>query len=215
MEKIKVSIVEDNNDLRMALEQIVSMDERFEFVKSYPSGESAVTYIPEDTTDVVLMDINLGGISGIEAVSIIKEKCPNIKFMMCTIYEDDVKIFEALRAGANAYILKKTAPKKLLEAIEDLHNGGAPMSAQIAAKVVLAFQTQNFKPANPQNEAAIKMLSTREVEILGRLSKGLLYKEIAAELFISQETVRKHVYNIYDKLHVNNRVEAINMFLNR
>jgi DNA-binding NarL/FixJ family response regulator len=214
MEKIKVSIIEDKSDLRTALEQIISMSETCMLKSSYISGEDAIVYLPIDEPDVVLMDINLGGISGIEAVVELKKTAPLIKFMMCTVYEDDEKIFDALRAGASGYILKKTPPSKLLEAIIELQNGGAPMSSQIAAKVVMAFQSEKQQPSAQQN-ASVKSLSNREREILDQLSKGLLYKEIAAELFISQETVRKHVYNIYEKLHVNNRIEAVNMFLGR
>ena len=135
--------------------------------------------------------------------------------MMCTVYEEDEKIFEALTAGANGYILKKTAPGKLLDAIKELYEGGAPMSSQIARKVVAAFQKRPVLETNIGNATqgkSISILSNRENEILQLLAKGLLYKEIAAHIFISQETVRKHVYHIYEKLHVNNRVEAINKF---
>jgi DNA-binding NarL/FixJ family response regulator len=214
MNKIRVSIVEDKADLRIALEQIIKLNNEFEFVESYSNGEAAVTYLPEKPTDIVLMDINLGGISGIEAVQHLKKTTTDVKFMMCTVYEEDDKIFDALRAGASGYILKKTPPLQLLDAIKELYNGGAPMSSQIAAKVVMAFQN-NKELGTEQNTAALDVLSAREKEILLNLSKGLLYKEIAALLFISQETVRKHVYHIYEKLHVNNRIEAVNIFLGR
>jgi DNA-binding NarL/FixJ family response regulator len=147
---------------------------------------------------------------GIECVKRIKGNYPDILFMMCTVYEEDEKIFEALAAGANGYILKKTSPSKLLEAIHELYEGGAPMSSQIARKVVNAFQKM---PGS--SNAQIDKLSAREAEILEHLAKGLLYKEIAAQLNIAQETVRKHVYHIYEKLHVNNRVEAVNKFYGR
>jgi len=134
--------------------------------------------------------------------------------MMCTVYEEDEKIFKALSAGASGYILKKTAPAKLLEAIRELNEGGAPMSSQIARKVVAAFQKQLVvKPG--VSETNIAFLSNREKEILELLSRGLMYKEIAAALFISQETVRKHVYHVYEKLHVSNRVEAVNKYYGR
>jgi len=128
--------------------------------------------------------------------------------MMCTVYEENEKIFEALRAGASGYILKKTAPARMLEAIKELYQGGSPMSSEIARKVVAAFQQKS-------EDQEIKSLSTREKEILELLSKGLMYKEIAAELFLSLETVRKHVYHIYEKLHVANRVAAVNKFYGR
>jgi DNA-binding NarL/FixJ family response regulator len=131
---------------------------------------------------------------------------------MCTVYEEDEKIFEALNAGASGYILKKTAPNKLLEAIRELYQGGAPMSSQIARKVVAAFQN---KPVMGTNGSDLAVLSPREKEILELLSRGLMYKEIAATLFIGQETVRKHVYHVYEKLHVSNRVEAVNKYYGR
>jgi DNA-binding NarL/FixJ family response regulator len=215
MMTIKVSIVEDKTDLRLALEQIISMSSECVHLSSYISGEDAMVGLIKDMPDVVLMDINLGGISGIECVKEIKKIEPGIKHMMCTIYEEDEKIFEALRAGASGYILKKTPPLKLLEAIKELYNGGAPMSSQIAAKVVLAFQNEQQKVEQPISNVSVNLLSNREREIIEQLSKGFLYKEIAGHLFISQETVRKHVYNIYEKLHVNNRIEAVNMFLGR
>ena len=136
-----------------------------------------------------------------------------ILFMMCTIYEDDEQIFEALSAGASGYILKKTPPAKLLEGIVELIEGGSPMSSQIARKVVAAFQ--NKKPSQQANELKLDILSRREKEILEMLSKGMLYKEIADNMFISIETVRKHVYHIYEKLHVDNRVQAVNKYFGR
>jgi DNA-binding NarL/FixJ family response regulator len=160
------------------------------------------------------MDINLGsGETGIDCVRELKPIMPSTNFMMCTVYEEDEKIFEALNAGASGYILKKTAPGKLLEAIRELYQGGAPMSSQIARKVVAVFQKHTTAPGTSENDLAT--LSNREKEILELLSRGLMYKEIAAALFISQETVRKHVYHVYEKLHVGNRVEAVNKFYGR
>jgi DNA-binding NarL/FixJ family response regulator len=146
----------------------------------------------------------------------LKPENPEVLFMMCTVYEDDEKIYQALTAGASGYILTKTAPGKLLDAIQELYEGGAPMSSQIARKVVAAFRSKNADLV-PESQSAkeIRVLSNREKEILELLSKGFLYKEIAASLFISPETVRKHVYHIYEKLHVNNRVEAVNKFFGR
>ncbi|MEK7225528.1 MAG: response regulator transcription factor, partial [Bacteroidota bacterium] len=141
-----------------------------------------------------------------------KPRIPAINFMMCTVYEEDEKIFEALSAGASGYILKKTNPARLLEAIRELYEGGAPMSSQIARKVVAAFRQQSDHSNEQQN---LDMLTTREKEILEFLSRGLMYKEIASQLFLSPETVRKHVYHIYEKLHVNNRVAAVNKFYGR
>lgn len=211
MTEISVCIVEDNKDIRLALEQIVSMSEGYRMTGSFPDGESAVAGLPIIHPQVVLMDINLGGMSGIEVVRQLKPRLPDMLFMMCTVYEEDEQIFEALSAGANGYILKKTAPARLLESIRELFEGGAPMSSQIARKVVAAFSSKNQKATSRQ----LDTLSNRESEILELLAKGLLYKEIAHQLGISQETVRKHVYHIYEKLHVNNRVEAVNKYFGR
>lgn len=205
---IAVAIVEDNNDIRVALEQIVALTDEYRLVCSCSSGEEAVDKLPSSKADVVLMDIQLGGMNGIEVVRKLKAQHPSMQFMMCTIYEDDEKIFDALRAGASGYIIKKTAPAKMLSAIKELYLGGAPMSSQIARKVVTAFSPKT--PSSPEQQ--LDVLSNREMEILEMLSKGLVYKEIADQLSISSETVRKHVYNIYNKLHVSNRVEAVNKF---
>ena len=207
---ISVCIVEDNKDILQALEQIIMMAEGYELLGSFTSAEDALVGIPMLHPNVVLMDINLGKMNGIECVRRIKPQHPDILFMMCTVYEEDEKIFEALAAGANGYILKKTTPSKMLEAIKELYEGGAPMSSQIARKVVNAFQK-----VPDGSHAQIDTLSNREAEILELLSKGLLYKEIASQLFIAQETVRKHVYHIYEKLHVNNRIEAVNKYFGR
>ncbi|HMI78860.1 MAG TPA: response regulator transcription factor [Ferruginibacter sp.] len=209
---IPVAIVEDNNDIRLALEQIIESDSDYTLAGSCISGEEALVKLPILNPKVVLMDIGLGGISGIEVVRELKTSYPEILFMMCTIYDEDEKIFEALSAGASGYILKKTSPAKLLEGIKELIEGGAPMSSQIARKVVAAFQN---KPTTTSVGSALDVLSKRENEILEMLSTGLLYKEISDKLTISSETVRKHVYHIYEKLHVSNRIEAVNKFFGR
>jgi DNA-binding NarL/FixJ family response regulator len=208
-----VAIVEDNNDIRQALEQIIESSDDFTLAGSCTTGEEALEKLPLLNPKVVLMDIGLGdGMNGIEVVRELKEQNPEILFMMCTIYEEDEKIFEALRAGASGYILKKTQPAKLLEGITELIQGGAPMSSQIASKVVAAFQN---KSVNTSVGASLDVLSKRENAILEMLSTGLLYKEISDKLFITTETVRKHVYHIYEKLHVTNRVEAVNKYFGR
>lgn len=212
MTKIPVAIVEDNNDIRLALEQIIESSEEYSLAGSCISGEDALIQLPVFEPKVVLMDIGLGGISGIEVVRELKATHPGILFMMCTIYDEDEKIFEALSAGASGYILKKTSPAKLLEGIKELVEGGAPMSSQIARKVVDVFQK---KPAAATTESALDVLSRREREILEMLSTGLLYKEISEKLSISAETVRKHLYHVYEKLHVSNRIEAVNKFFGR
>jgi DNA-binding NarL/FixJ family response regulator len=211
---IPVAIVEDNNDIRQALEQIIETADGYKLCGSCISGEDALKKLPRMHPKVVLMDIHLGGMTGIEVVKELKVSHPEILFMMCTIYEEDEKIFEALSAGASGYILKKTAPQKMLDAIRELYEGGSPMSSQIARKVVAAFQHKPVAPANSPDDS-LDRLSKRELMILEHLAKGLLYKEISELLFISQETVRKHVYHVYEKLHVNNRVEAVNKFYGR
>lgn len=213
---ISVVIVEDNHDIRQALEQIIGMDDGFKLVGSCVNGEEAMIRIPKLNPDIVLIDINLGGISGIECVRSLKERYPEMLFMMCTVLEENDKIFEALTAGASGYILKKTAPAKLLEAIRELSEGGAPMSSQIARKIVSAFQDKSIDHTPySTNTDSLDLLSKREKEILEFLAKGLLYKEIAEQILISAETVKKHVYHIYEKLHVTNRIEAVNRYYGR
>jgi DNA-binding NarL/FixJ family response regulator len=213
MKEITVCIVDDVSELRQALEEIVSSVDGYKCIGTMSNVSEALTRIPLLKPDVVLMDINLGeSESGIDCVRELKPITPATNYMMCTVYEDDEKIFEALSAGASGYILKKTEPQKLLEAIKELHEGGAPMSSQIARKVVFAFRD---KPFTAHHSPGIEQLSHREKQILEELSRGLMYKEIANVLFISPETVRKHVYHIYEKLHVTNRVEAVNKYFGR
>lgn len=215
MRQISVFIVDDNKELRNALEEIVTMSEGYRCAGTVGSAEDAVIQIPILKPDVVLMDINLGTEeSGIDVVRVLKPRIPDTNFMICTVYEEDEKIFEALSAGASGYILKKTPPGRMLEAIRELYEGGAPMSSQIARKVVAAFQQQQTQHSATETEK-LNMLTNREMEILELLSRGLMYKEIASQTFLSPETVRKHVYHIYEKLHVTNRVAAVNKFYGR
>ncbi|HUR66905.1 MAG TPA: response regulator transcription factor [Chitinophagaceae bacterium] len=216
MREISVCVVDDNRELRNALEEIVTMSEGYKCTGTMGTAEDAINQIPLLQPDVVLMDINLGSAeSGIDVVRQLKPRIPGTNFMMCTVYEENEKIFEALSAGASGYILKKTDPARMLEAIRELYEGGAPMSSQIARKVVAAFQqqAQTFGDASPAED--LDVLTNREKEILELLSKGLMYKEIAAQIFLSPETVRKHVYHVYEKLHVTNRVAAVNKFYGR
>ena len=213
MKEISVCIVDDNRELRNALEEIITMSEGYLSIGTIGTAEDAINQLPILQPEVVLMDINLGTEqSGIDVVRVLKPQMPDTNFMMCTVYEEDDKIFQALSAGASGYILKKTDPARMLEAIRELYEGGAPMSSQIARKVVVAFRQQTVSNTEGEN---LDMLSNREKEILELLSRGLMYKEIASQLFLSQETVRKHVYHIYEKLHVNNRVAAVNKFYGR
>jgi len=206
---IQIAIVEDTDVIREGLAVLINGSEGFHCVATYASAEAALEELPELAPDVVLMDIELPGLSGIECMRILKAQSPQMQIMMLTVYEDDEKIYNSLVAGATSYILKKTPPAKLLEAIQDLYNGGSPMSPQIARKVVQAFQ-QMRKPTQPLAE-----LSKREHEVLSTLVKGFPYKEIAEQLHISIETVRTHLRNIYEKLHVRNRTEAVLKYLQK
>ncbi|MEO7923055.1 MAG: response regulator transcription factor [Chitinophagaceae bacterium] len=216
MKQISVCIVDDNKELRNALEEIISMSDGYKCMGTIGTAEDAVIQIPILRPDVVLMDINLGSTeTGIDVVRMLKPRIPDTNFMMCTVYEEDEKIFEALSAGASGYILKKTDPARMLESIRELYEGGAPMSSQIARKVVAAFRQQQNRNTTNTDSEVLDILTNREKEILELLSKGLMYKEIASQTFLSPETVRKHVYHIYEKLHVSNRVAAVNKFYGR
>lgn len=201
---INVAIVEDDNDIRKGLCNLLGLMDEIYCINSYSKAEDFIKDIENLQVDVVMMDINLPLMSGIECVKVLKEKNPQVQFLMCTAYEDSDKIFDSLCAGATGYILKSTTKEKLEEAIKEIYNGGSPMSTQIARKVVTSFQRELTK-----NEH-LEKLSQREKEILELLTKGYRYKEIASDLFISTETVRTHIRNIYEKLQVQSRTEAIN-----
>ncbi len=201
---IKVAIVEDNTELRKLLSEVLDASEGITCVATFSSGTAFVKVAEKLDVDVILMDINMPGINGIDAIAKIKPLRPEIQFMICTIYEDDDKIFQSILAGATGYILKKTPADKIVESIHDIYNGGSPMSVQIARKVLDSYQAKS-RPAS-----ALEGLSLRERELLTFLADGYRYKEIADKMFISLDTVRKHIHNIYSKLHVNSRVEALN-----
>jgi DNA-binding NarL/FixJ family response regulator len=208
--KPTIAIVEDNEDLLEAMILMLEATQRYLVVGNFKNAEEAIVEIPLLTPNVVLMDINLPKLTGIECVSRLKRECPNTLFVMCTSYEDEDKIFKSLEAGASGYILKTDGPTKIISALEDLFEGGSPMSASIARKVVSSF-SKFSRRAN----AEMKLLTEREVEILDLIAKGNLNKEVSEKLFISLGTVKKHVQNIYEKLHVNTRVEAVNKYLSR
>jgi len=201
---ISIAIVEDLDEVRDGLKNFISLSTDFIIVGAYKTGEEACTQLPGVAADIVIMDINLPGINGIECIRQVKDKRPYTQFMMFTVYENDEKVFEALKAGASGYLLKNTGLLQIVESVKELYEGGSPMSANIARKLVNAFH-QSSKDTSP-----IDILSNRENEILQLLAKGLLYKEIADQLQISTGTVRQHIHNIYEKLHVQNRTEAIN-----
>jgi len=202
--KIKVVIVEDDREMREGLESIVRFHPAMECLATYPSAEEALEYISSNIPDIVLMDIHLPGISGIECVKQLRPLLPSTQFMMCTVYEDNENVFDSLCAGATGYLLKNSPPGMITDAIIDLYHGGSPMSSTIARKVIKAF-----RPVTQQNPD-IENLTRREREMLDLLAKGYRYKEIADKLFISFETVRTHIHNIYEKLHVQSRTEALN-----
>jgi DNA-binding NarL/FixJ family response regulator len=206
---ISVSIVEDVKEIREGLCALINGSEDFKCVSSFSNAESALKNIIDDKPDVVLMDIGLPGMSGVDCIRRLKSKKPELQIIMLTVYEDNDHIFNALVAGASGYLIKKTPPAKLLEAIQDVYNGGSPMSGQIARKVISTFQSMNKSSDETEN------LSHREQEILSYLAKGFRYKEIAEKLFISIETVRTHLRNIYEKLHVRSRTEAVLKYLNK
>ena len=203
-DQIKVSLVEDTDDIRNALRVLIDGSPGFECVHVYADAEEALQDMSSKDIDIVLMDIGLPGMDGIECMKILKPEMPKAQFMMCTVYDDDDHIFNALRTGASGYILKRTSPAQILEAIHDLHEGGSPMSSEIARRVVESMHKSK------KHAEVVDLLTPRENEILDFLARGYLYKEIAAELFISKETVKKHIHSIYDKLHVQNRTEALN-----
>jgi DNA-binding NarL/FixJ family response regulator len=205
---IRVSIVEDLAEVREGLVDLVQSDEELSMVSSFKDAESAAEKLPLLKADIVLMDINLPGMSGIDCIRFIKEKCPGTQFLMFTVYENDDKVLEALQAGATGYLLKRTKPEQILESIKELNQGGSPMSSNIARKLLNIFLHE--KKATKKDA-----LSDRENEVLQLLADGLLYKEIANRLYIGHGTVRQHLHNIYEKLHVNNRTEAVNRYFNR
>lgn len=204
-----ICIVEDKSDLREAMNLMIQVSDKYTLGGSYANAEEALKQIPAIRPDAVMMDINLPGISGIRCVNALKNLFPDMLFMMCTAYEDNDKIFDSLKAGASGYILKTEGPERILEALEDMIAGGSPMSSTIARKVVTSFVKQD------KENAQIETLSDREKMVLEKLSEGLIGKEVADQLNISDGTVRKHIQNIYKKLQVNTRVEAINLFLRR
>lgn len=204
-----ICIVEDKNDLRDAMKLMVELTDGYEVGGSYANAEEAMEKIPAIKPDAVLMDINLPGMSGIHCVNALKTMFPDMLFLMCTAYEDNTKIFDSLKAGASGYILKTEGPKKIMQSLEEMIAGGSPMSSMIARKVVASFASMS------KENALIETLSEREKMVLEKLAKGLIGKEVADELQISGGTVRKHVQNIYKKLQVNTRVEAVNLYLKR
>ncbi len=207
--RIKVSIVEDDRGTRESLSELLGRAPALRCVGAHPTGEEALQRIPQEAPDVVLMDINLPRMSGIECVKQLKELLPKTQVLMLTTYEESDLIFDSLRHGASGYLLKNMLAAELIQAVEQVHAGGAPMSMQIARKVVSYFQQAGHAHSDEQR------LTKREHEILALLAKGYLYKEIADLLGITLSTVRAHLHTVYEKLHVQSRTQAVVKFLGR
>ena len=206
---ITVSIVEDNDQLRGTLARVISRAEGFRCLSQYADAESALEGLPKDPPEVVLMDINLPGMNGVECVRRLKTLTPKTQVVMLTVYEDTENIFNALAAGAAGYLLKRAPRSELLDAIKEVCRGGSPMTTHIARKVVQSFQKGGDSSQASEN------LTGREQEVLDFLSQGLMYKEIAEKLGISYETVHTYIRRIYEKLQVRTRTEAVAKFLRR
>ncbi len=206
---IKVSIVEDNADMRESVALLLDQAPGLRCVGAYATAEAAVRELAAQKPDVALVDINLPGMNGIECVAKLKTQLPQLQVLMLTRYEQSDLIFDSIRAGASGYLLKHTPAAELIQAVEQVHAGGAPMTMQIARKVINHFQ-QIRQPASDMEK-----LTAREQEVLALLAKGYLYKEIASQLGISINTLRNHLRTIYDKLHVHSRTEATVKYLKR
>jgi DNA-binding NarL/FixJ family response regulator len=203
---ITLTIVEDLDEVREGLKNFLELSPDFKVLETFSTAEDAVEGIPRLQPDIAIMDISLPGMNGIECIRQVRSKSVHTQFMMLTVYENDEKVFEALKAGASGYLLKSTGLISIIEALKELYQGGSPMSSNIARKLVNSFQQEEQKGT----ELTALPLSPRENEILHLLARGLLYKEIAGQLAIATSTVRQHIHRIYEKLHVQNRTEAIN-----
>ena len=200
---IAVSIVEDDPQVRSSLAKLIDSSPGYRCVSRHGSAEDALLEIPKVKPEVVLMDINLPGLNGVECVRRLKPQLPGAQMIMLTVYQNTEHIFNALAAGATGYMLKQTPPAELLQAIKEVHGGGSPMSSHIARKIVQSFQHTATASAEAES------LSPREAEVLELLAKGFLYKEIAEQMKVSYATVHTHIRHIYEKLHVRSRTEAV------
>ncbi len=209
---IKIAIIEDLKEVALELKTLFNEQNDLNCTQLYHTAEDAITFLPRNPVDIVLADIGLPGISGIQAIITLKELMPDAQFCMFTVFEDDSKIFQSIRAGAKGYILKNASSQKIVEAIRELYNGGSPMSPNIARKIIDSFTANKSNDSTKTHQLP---LTDREYELLTELAEGLLYKEIAEKLGITIGTVKQHIHKIYHKLQVNNRTEAINRFLNR
>ena len=207
-EKIKIAIVEDLTEVAQELKELFNEQPDMCCTQLYGNAEDALIFLEKFPVDLVVVDIGLPKASGIELMLKLKEKCPNTLFCMFTVFEDDDKIFNSLKAGAKGYILKNAAPDVIVSSVRELHHGGSPMSPAVARKII-----DSFAKLIPDQRSTEKLpLSQRESQLLELLSKGLLYKEIGVEMGITTGTVKQHIHKIYDKLQVSNRTEAINLY---
>lgn len=205
---IKIAIIEDLKDIAIELQDLFNDEEDFQCTQVYHNAEDAIQFLTKFPADVVLADIGLPKADGIEAIIKIKAEAPLTEFCMFTVFEDNDKIFKSIQAGAKGYILKNSDPDVIIKSIRELYHGGSPMNPEIARKVIDAFASA----PQPKEKNETLPLTPRELELLEQLSKGLLYKEIAVELGITIGTVKQHIHKIYDKLQVNNKTEAINLY---
>lgn len=210
MAPLRISIVEDDSTIRETLHSLFIFEEGMEPFSVHSNAEDALMRLHGTCPDVIIMDINLPGASGIDCVRQLSQRCTSTQFLMYTVHDDDHRVFEALKAGANGYILKSSTPDQILDAVRELHAGGSPMSAHVARRLV-----QQFRPVGDRNTLSNGDLSEREHQVLEQLAQGLLYKEIAERLDISVGTVKQHIHRIYEKLHVQNRTEAVNRYFGR
>jgi DNA-binding NarL/FixJ family response regulator len=206
--QIKVAIVEDDEGIRAGLSALIRRASACRLAGDYPDAETALREIPRHPPDVVLMDINLPGMNGVECVRQLKSTMPKVQFLMLTVYEDSDSLFNSLKAGASGYLLKRTASARLLEAIRDVNGGGSPMTPQLARRVV-----QFFSKPPAEGDSPVSRLTPREKEFLDQLANGYAYKEIADRMKISIDTVRSYVRTVYEKLHVHSRTEAVVKYL--
>jgi len=202
---LRIAILEDLLDVAETIKSYINEEEDMVCKWTYANAEDAMTFVPHQNIDIIIVDIGLPRANGIKAIESLSEQCPKLLFCMFTVYQDDDKIFRSLQAGAKGYILKGSSQEKIISSIRELNKGGSPMSPTIARRIIDIFSTLKINPI--PNHLPI---TNREMELLTLLSKGLMYKEIASDLGITLGTVKQHIHKIYDKLHVTNKVEAIN-----
>jgi DNA-binding NarL/FixJ family response regulator len=199
---ILTGLIEDTENYRDAIASLLGLSAEVQLAGSWRDAESAIREVPDILPDVILTDIQLPVIDGIECIRRLKTDCPNIQFLVLTVFEEDEKIFEALKAGASGYLLKSSSPEVIINAIKEIHNGGSPMSPGIARKIIRHFQ-------EPLLQTGQKIFTEREKQVLDLMAQGKLVKEIAYDLGVTSHAIKKHVKNIYQKMQVQNRVEAV------